>query len=249
MNTIVEQIDSDVCDIIVNKLDLNTDKDNRLLILNNVDSIFAVKIKDHNFVLNISKDNYTKVSPSPYIAKMYKVVKHEGKNFIFYKPMKNRVIDLFKVKLSIDEASTLKKHILQCMEVYKSTFDKDGYFTLDSLLYDKNQITLYSYVNYPHIKTFENIIDATFIKIIMLMISPYHLVKYCETLDPNFRSEFDKNTMYDMINKSEHLWQDKFASKSTYMILMSWLQKRNHIYTLVNYLNVNHGFIYYYPKF
>ena len=135
MNTIVEQLDNNVCDIIVNKLDLNQNNKNKLLIFNKDDSIFGIKIKDQDFVLNISNNNYIKPNiDSPYMAKMLKVIKHDNKYFIFYEHMGNKLIDIFKIKITKDELLNLKNHIIQCMKVYKEAFDKEGYFTLDSVL-------------------------------------------------------------------------------------------------------------------
>lgn len=249
MNTIVEQIDNDVCDIIIQKLDSKPKCNYKLLILNNVDSVFIVNIKNHCFVLNISNNDYTNVKASPYLAKMYKVIKHEHKYFIFYKAVKNKLIEIFKIHLTMDEAENLKNQIEQCMKVYKTTFNKDGYFTLDSLLYTKRQIILYSYVNYPHIKTFEDIIDATFIKIIMLIIPLYTVIAYCIKLDPNFKAEFNKDTKCDMINNSETEENKKVVSKTFYVLLMAWLQRRKQIHSFVKYLNNKKIFDYYYPEF
>ena len=99
-----------------------------------------------------------------------------------------------------------------------------------------------------NIKTFVDVIDATFIKIIMLHISPIVLYEYCEKIDSNFKSEYEKIMMYDMIDKTEYSWIDKEASKFSYIAMLSWLKKRDQISVLVSYLNEDHGFNYYYPK-
>lgn len=250
MNTIIEQINNDVCEIILNKLDSNENNANKLLIFNSNDSVFDIKIRNYNFVLNISNNEY--IEPkihSPYIAKMLKVIKHDNKYFIFYEHMDNKVINLFTVKLTMEQCEKLKEEIINCMEAYKNAYDKDGYFTLDNVLYNPEQIALYTYVNNPDIKTFTNIIDETFIKLIILRVHPDNLYYYCEKLDPKFVSEHDKLGTYNMIDNAEHDWNNVLMSNFTYDTTISWIKKYDKISSLVKYLNEEHDFKFYYPSF
>ena len=246
MSDIIGQIDNSVCDIIINKLSTYSDKDNKMLMFNDEETIFKVKIKDHPFIVKIGivDDKYDK---NPYFAKKLKVIKCDNKIFTFYEYVRYKLINALLIENN--EWTQVKNQLIECMKIYKKTFNKDGYFTFENLLLDEDgNIKLVSFVNNPRVQTLKDVINETFIDLFSKFNFHDNIINYCG-INPDFKNNYYKKIMSDMIDKNDNAWNSKVKTKVAIYTMYEWLRENDHVPNIVKLLNENNNFPYYYPKF
>lgn len=247
MNNIISDINSSTCEIIVNKLSTYNDDDNKMLMFNDDETIFKIKIKDCPLIVKIGlKDE--EYSDNPYLAKKLKVIECLNKIFTFYEYMPCRLIKTLRIKHDQEHLDELERQLRECMQAYKEAFNRDGYFTLNSLLHDDNSIKLYSFKNNPKIQTLKDIIDETFIELFSKLVNPDIIIDEC-CIDENIINNYYKKIMSDMIDKNENSWNNKVKTKVAVYAIYNWIRENDRVADVVKILNEKDDFPFYYPLF